>query len=62
MVWVIYEHNFGTIVLPVFKVCFVPYEGTTEVVKASPGVTVQQIGTEVAVGWDACESKVTVDR
>jgi hypothetical protein len=40
----------------------VPYAGTTEAVAASPSVRLQQIGSEVAVGWDACRSKVTVDR
>jgi hypothetical protein len=61
-VWVIYEYNLDTIVLPLFGVCFVPYAGTTEAVAASPSVRLQQIGSEVAVGWDACQSKVTVDR
>ncbi len=61
-VWVIYKFNLGTIVFPLFGVCFVPYAGTTEVVAASPSVRVQQIGAEIAMGWDACQSKVTVDR
>ncbi len=62
-VFVIYSYNFATLVLPLFgPECMIPYAGTLEAPTPSTTVQLQQQGSELALSWDACQSKVVVDR
>lgn len=60
--FVMFEANLATIVIPVFDICVVPYKGDQSPPTPCASVTLQQLGTDVAVSWDACQSKSTIDK
>ena len=61
MIFVVYQIQLDKIIIPVFDICFVPYAGSMQLPTPSVSVTVQQLGTQTAVAWDACQSKSVID-
>lgn len=61
-VFVLFEANLKTIIIPVFELCISPGTGSQALPVPSASVTLQQLGDEIAVSWDACQSKSVVDR
>lgn len=58
----IFRVDLALLVLPVFDVCVTPVSEPLEVPAASRSVQLQQLGREVAVAWDACQSQSVIDK